>query len=708
MDTVNKNIFCKQYDLFLNITLLLLLLFLTVKMNCIPAHDTFWQYQSFFVFYNHFYFYKTILQWFPYGSYGIPAMPFNLMSITPALYLITFVGKVLDVTNTLLLFEMGIYIEIFIYFIGLYFLLIELNVSKSIRFIVLLSALSTTALQWQIGFMLNIFYLIPLILFCFIRLDKTKQIRWLYYSGYIFLINIIGIATYLILIQFYTLFFFFIGLLITNRALSKTVFSTAIFKTKYFALLIIMLIPFITMAHFITHDLIDLTPGRIHGYNTVDTFIHYAFQPIGNVVYGYLTGNISLSDNTYYIGLFLLAAFIYGIFYCDNKYFRAFLLPIIFLIWLSISGIFAHIVYFFPGMKYYRHIDLTFGITSCLMIISAAIIIQNIVNDHTRRFVCPTFFIIIFTLMIVDFLVSHFVLHTIPTFHSTVPIKILTTKFNLYQLFFCMRIIFYSTFIFFAARSQRPIWIILFSIAIFDVMSYQFLQLYDIKHNYFTATKTITTAEKIKYQPKRSDTVKNMTPNQLERWNLSTNMASVKNSLDDNSAVYSQSTYLFASSDPCHPKYRVDLLSPSIAPLFQQINHGHGTNNLLNIIGCHSSKLFLNGLPLFTFQLNHFSGDTVSFTVENKSDRSQLLTYADAQYPGWTVFIDGQQKKLMTTQHGFKAVVLSPGVHTVYFEYANLLYLILSWFLAGASLLFFLSLIMSLSVFLSKLIRSAT
>lgn len=50
-------------------------------------------------------------------------------------------------------------------------------------------------------------------------------------------------------------------------------------------------------------------------------------------------------------------------------------------------------------------------------------------------------------------------------------------------------------------------------------------------------------------------------------------------------------------------------------------------------------------------------------------ESSRVLTYVDADYPGWTASIDGAPTTLYRAHGAFKAVVLGPGEHLVTFEF---------------------------------------
>ncbi|MZH03109.1 MAG: YfhO family protein, partial [Nitrospinae bacterium] len=64
---------------------------------------------------------------------------------------------------------------------------------------------------------------------------------------------------------------------------------------------------------------------------------------------------------------------------------------------------------------------------------------------------------------------------------------------------------------------------------------------------------------------------------------------------------------------------------------------------------------------------NSYKSNTVDLEV-NSPDR-QFLFMSDSFYPGWKVFVDGNEKEILRANYLFRAVVIGPGEHQVRFEY---------------------------------------
>ena len=56
-------------------------------------------------------------------------------------------------------------------------------------------------------------------------------------------------------------------------------------------------------------------------------------------------------------------------------------------------------------------------------------------------------------------------------------------------------------------------------------------------------------------------------------------------------------------------------------------------------------------------------------TVKTSQEGNGFLVLMDAYFPGWTVKVDGKEQPILKANHFYRAVQLSPGKHTLEFEY---------------------------------------
>ena len=66
--------------------------------------------------------------------------------------------------------------------------------------------------------------------------------------------------------------------------------------------------------------------------------------------------------------------------------------------------------------------------------------------------------------------------------------------------------------------------------------------------------------------------------------------------------------------------------------------------------------------------ITHYGNSSV--TIKALANGAGVLVLADSYYPGWRVFVDGREGKILRANHFFRAVELSAGDHEVRFDYA--------------------------------------
>lgn len=55
--------------------------------------------------------------------------------------------------------------------------------------------------------------------------------------------------------------------------------------------------------------------------------------------------------------------------------------------------------------------------------------------------------------------------------------------------------------------------------------------------------------------------------------------------------------------------------------------------------------------------------------LEVVSDSPKILVMSDVYYPGWEVFVDGKEERILKANYAFRAVPLPAGLHKVEFVY---------------------------------------
>ena len=66
--------------------------------------------------------------------------------------------------------------------------------------------------------------------------------------------------------------------------------------------------------------------------------------------------------------------------------------------------------------------------------------------------------------------------------------------------------------------------------------------------------------------------------------------------------------------------------------------------------------------------ITHYGNTSV--TIKASTNGAAVLVLADSYYPGWKVFVDGREGRILRANHFFRAVELLAGEHEIRFEYA--------------------------------------
>lgn len=74
------------------------------------------------------------------------------------------------------------------------------------------------------------------------------------------------------------------------------------------------------------------------------------------------------------------------------------------------------------------------------------------------------------------------------------------------------------------------------------------------------------------------------------------------------------------------------------------------------------------GEPAGSVEVLAYRANSIGLRVVNPA--AAILVTSESWYPGWKVYVDGEQRKILKANYAFKAVALEPGVHEVVFRYS--------------------------------------
>lgn len=196
---------------------LLTLLIVSFLPYCIatshPVHDTMNILQTFQFFYNEYLVNNQLPLWNPYVLFGTPNFFRNITDISPSMYFVAFVGKILNVTDVLFLFKVSMFIEQLFFLTGVYLLAKKVFRHTAAVLFVGIGAVFTVFWIMQLQLNFHSYYLLPFILLFMVRFSETADVNNLWLAWLAFLLSRIGTSIYLapvtillVLVFFFTLY----------------------------------------------------------------------------------------------------------------------------------------------------------------------------------------------------------------------------------------------------------------------------------------------------------------------------------------------------------------------------------------------------------------------------------------------------------------------------------------------------------------------
>jgi len=483
--------------------------------------------------------------------------------------------------------------------------------------------------------------------------------------------------------------------------------------------------------------------------NSLGVYIHWGG------VYGidrFLRLFVLGSEKARYVGILPMIFFVWSMLKVRDRTFLAFLSATVALIWLSFGGIFSLLMYYFPGMFYYRHLGLLYGVLKILILICAGYGLENFWSAKlgTRiKFVLISMAVLVFLTDATRITGGWFT----DLAYSETPIKDIFSEVGFASLFLrsslnilALFIVCIICFIFMRMQRKRSIkveyingiiLIIFLSVYFVDISSFQ-------KMSYEKTTRLdkeyrqylyIFNVHEMKYQHKRL-----RDPFEQRQKDA---YAFINRPGLFGKAIYT-SAHSFLQFDACYSEFRAHMYPKGFQELLstrKSIDTG-----LWYVLGCHVSKLRLTSNVIFLdskkevkqklvnmsnlaeavvlqnvkesdrqrernfhnsigrddqIRVKKFTANQLEFDVHVPGKTGAWLVYADSYHPGWKAFVNGQKEPIYKADLAFKALYLNSGRSTVKFIYQNGLHSFISYLIAGYGLL--ISIVL-LSIFLAILI----
>ena len=707
----------------------------------LPYHDSLLKYQFFHFAYSHVIATGEIPMWIPYGGYGFAAALHQLTTLTPTNYFVGAFGAWLGAGNTLSLFKLSFFLEVALYVAGLWLFARSAYEHALSRVVVVVGGVCSLSWLYQPYFNFHAFYLFPyllLFLFAFLRSGDPGKL-WL--AASVGAVSMIGGALYLAPLQVFVLTI--LGVVAVGAGARPPLCrGWRNWLLRWEAGVAVALAAIIAAAGWLgVQDTVTVAEGRNPDSYRVPLgeFLEYGRRTVLTTVNGYLSGNVTHADNTYYVGLLPVALVVPALLWLRHPLFLGAAAAWVALIWLSFGGYFSMLAYYFPMMWLYRHIGLTFGIGGLLLIIAAGWVVDGLAegagarrqaeagSPRFRRLVVLAIAVLIFADLVASWREHDWEIY--PSNHDEllflVPFRI--------GAYIAASAAVYARW----RRSGRTgngssrLWAPLIAAYLLDVGSYQAAVLVTLPRAQSAIPGNAFAPDMTPYRPFRMDAVP---ADPLAPWKLALlgGRTSFIGTGYGNTAVYAF-TYTFLGVDPCSPVLRNTVWQRGVYDALVARGGRPGLqpgNKLLPrddpafraSLGCNAPKMVLVGQPVVAdtamkarellqsvpdpgrtpvletpsvegrtraspearghARVVTFNANRLEIDVMNGSGQSAWLYYADAFHRDWKARVNEAAVPVIRVNVGFKAVQVPPGRHPVVLTFGDGKRRLVSWLLA--------------------------
>jgi hypothetical protein len=353
----------------------------------VPMHDTFYCFSNFHAFYGHFFFTGELLQWLPYGAYGLPSALQQVISFSPLDYVAALAGRILRVGDAMLLFKLARLGEQMLFAAGTWILARALFARRATALALGIAAAGTVVWYAQIWFEVRFFYLLPLVLFCVVRFEQSRRGEWLWLALLACVAWSLGNVPYFVPLWALTLMVIVAPLAWgwgrdLPRALVPTRRSAPLAAASVIAAAASLYLTLHSLDFVVIRE-----PGRDPLEFDVDleTFLTWGGRARPDVVAQSLLLGAPVHlpwsmgrDNSAYIGLLPLAGLALALLRERSRVFAGLVAMIVLLVGLSLGGIFAMVLFYVPLLSQFRHISLVYGMVKTLLILASGFGVERL------------------------------------------------------------------------------------------------------------------------------------------------------------------------------------------------------------------------------------------------------------------------------------------------------------------------------------------
>ena len=710
MRTVRERLLALDLDLALALAFVVALNLPQLASRVVPIHDTFYNFANFQIFYSEFFLHGDLASWFPYGSYGLQSDYEQLISLGPFSYLAGVVGVLLRVEDALLLFKLSVLGEQIAFVYGVYLFSRRLFATRATALVLALSAAGTTVWYAQQWWDLRIYYLLPLVLYFVVGFLEERRPERFWLAGVTGVAWAVGNLPYLICLWLLVLLLvagvtargyrsLAAALLTPSRAnlLALALFAAA--AASYVFLLL----------HALDYASLEV-PNRdpISGKVDLENFRSYGGN--GNLV---IVANSLLfgwplhlpwgsrADNSVYLGLLPLLGLVLALARERSRLFVGLMSAAVVLAVLSLGGALATMAYHVPGLSYFRHVGLVYGLVKVLLLLASGYGIERFWSLRPPRLSHPL-------LLLAGAAFALEAVTALPELWREGGVRWLQLQWGSHVL---VRLAAYAAML---ALCRLSSWSLRGTLALalmFDLALYQ-IAVYQIQvpklANADLGLLEAARVHDLPYQAERQEQPidpadpSSRTP-ESERSRAAFDLATRS---QEKRYVYAY-VYQFARFDPCRSAYRTDTATLGVRHL-QALEKSEGLD-LGEIRGCYAPKLRLaseavqarsidevrraladavragerrpavirlapgpeppspgdGSASAGRVEVTRFGPSELEAEVEVEAPAGAWLLYADAYHPGWRAAVNGHETPVTEANLAFKAVRVPPGKSVV-------------------------------------------
>jgi hypothetical protein len=713
---------------------ILLLIVVLIHIPIFPRHiwfdhDSSNFFQTFFTFYNHFFYHGTLVGWLPYNVWGIPAQLLQITTLSPFIYLAALLSGFAKIRDVLWVLKFSVLIEHIGFLMGAYLFAHRILKHRWAGIFTTLGLVASSTWIYQIYWDFHLYYLLPFVFYFLHRFWEENRPHWLWLAGLSTTCLMLGnlpyfAPLYALIIIFYSAFHF-------KKIRFSIFFERSWENWGLFSIFLLSAFAYLYMGmHMFDHLLLEVyARDPKTGLSSMETFLTFG----GNTNWGKFLGlylpRAGQIHGHIYGGILTLVFVLYRLITPGkSRTFWAFFAMFIFFSLFSLgekTPVAKLIYYTFPPIRYFRYIGDAFNFLRLFVVLLAGFGLDQFLGDVTRERnserLTPQWKLVgcALTVFIIGIGVS--TVNVDGQFHP-----------NRWPGFLLFGLLLAFVGAYLMARIVKQKWIgfvgVLFLGIDLLVFHYLFIEAWPKK--IYWATDQMVEVSGYQYQPFRT-----RNPNLSPRMKAAHRLVLARTNLAE------RNHYLLW--DPCIPNQYYGYAVPGV---FEYIKENPTIGNskisrkqtqrhlsiIMPLVGCGLPKLRLISFNVsvpdlktakhFVFQdpsmfqrivfheplkskrvgsndllpsntlgkinVIAFSFNNLVANVHVNDPRGAWLFYPDGYHPGWKAYVDGKQVPIELANLGFKAVALKQGTHRVRFVYFHGIQSVFSYLIAFLGLIF--------------------